>query len=78
MQPFAALEQRAKLISGEASISDDATHRVRVHRIVSRNGQDAGTVSHDDVLSLAEDSEPSLLEGSNRGLVVDARDLRHV
>ena len=54
------LEQRAKLISGETGIADEATHRVGVHRIVPRNGQDAGTVGHDDVLSLAEHPKPSL------------------
>ncbi len=77
-QQSGRLQQCAKFIRGETGIADDAAHRVSVDRIVPRNRQDAGTVSHDDVLSLPEHPEPSLLENSNSCLVVDARTRRHV
>ena len=70
--------QQSTFTRGETGIADDAAHRVGVDRSVPRNSQDAGTVSHDDGLSLPEHLEPSLLENSNSCLVVDARTRRHV
>ena len=71
------LEQLAKLLNGQAGVAHDPAERVRVDRVVTRDGQDACAVRHDDVLALADDLEPRLLESSHGIEVVDAGDPGH-
>ena len=48
------------------SVFDDPAHRQRVHRIVTRNGDEMRTVAHDDVFALTHNSETSLFERLHR------------
>ena len=72
---MARLQQLAKLLYGEASIADDTAEGERVDRIVARDGQNARTVRHDDVLALTDDRKTCLLKGAHCVEMVDARDL---
>ena len=57
----ARLEEGPKLLVRQSRIADDARHGDGVDRIVAGNGQDAMTVTHHDVPSLAHDRKPCLL-----------------
>ncbi len=44
---------------------------------MTRNGKDPGAIGHNDVLSLASDSESSFFEGPNGVQVVNTGNLGH-
>ena len=71
------LQQFSELFLAKPSVTDDATHREGIDRIVARDRKNAGVVCHDDMLALAKHSEAGFLQSSNGVLVVDARELRH-
>ena len=48
----------------------DVTHGVSVDRIVSRNGQGADAVRHDDMTAVPYDGETGFLQRSDRGLLI--------
>jgi hypothetical protein len=70
-------QQRLELLNGETGVAHDSAHRERVDRIVARNRDDPGTVSHDDVLALACDLKASLFERFHGRKVVDTWYPRH-
>ena len=70
------LQQFTELLYGKAGVASDAAHGERIDRIVTRNGHDALTVAHDDVLSLTHDPETSLLQRAYGVEMIDAADLR--
>ena len=72
------LQESPEFLHRKAGIANDATHRLGIHGIVSRDGENADTVAHDDVLALSNDPETSLFQRPYRVLMVDAGDLRHV
>ena len=72
-----SLEQLLELLDCQTGIPDDTGHRIRVHRIGTRDGEKAHAVGHDDMLALPDDAEPCLLQGLHRLKMVDARKLRH-
>jgi hypothetical protein len=68
-------EQLAKLLDRKASVANDAAHRDGVDRVVARNGQDARTIAHYDMLPLAKDRKSGLFERSYCVKMIDARKL---
>ena len=71
-------EQLLELFDAEPGIAHDAAEREGVDRVVSRDGEDARAIGHDDVLGLTRNAKARLLERTNRLLMRDAEDLRHV
>lgn len=71
------LEQLPELLDCEPRVADDTRHRDGVDRIMARDGQDAMTVTHDDVPSLAHDRKTCLLQSTNGGQMGYARKLGH-
>ena len=70
-------QQRLELLHGEAGVAYDSTHRERVDRIVARDRNNPGAVSHDDVFALPSDSKSGLLKRFHRCKMVDAGNPRH-
>jgi hypothetical protein len=68
------LQELAKLLDGEAGISGDPAHSESVDGIVTRDGQDALTVGHDDVLALTHYPEPGLLKRTHCVEMIDTRE----
>ena len=58
--------------------TNDATHRVSIHGIVSRNGKNADIIAHDNMLALPNDPETGLFQRPHCVLMIDAGDFRHV
>lgn len=79
LQPPVAssLEVFTKLFGGKARVPRDSTHGERIDGIVARNGDDALSIGHHDVLALTRDSEADFLEHPDCVEMIDARDLRH-
>jgi len=69
------LQQFAKLLNSEAGVADDTTKGESVDRILARDGQNARTVRHDDMLTLTDDRETRLFEGAHCEKMIDTRDL---
>ncbi len=51
------LQEFTELFNGESSIADYATHRVGIDWIIARNGKEANTVRHYNVLTLTNNPE---------------------
>jgi hypothetical protein len=56
------LEQLPEPCGRKARGTDNDAHRVRVHGIVTWNGDDPLPVCHDDVFALPDDSESGFLQ----------------
>ncbi len=69
------LQQFSKLLNSETSVADDTAKRESVDGVVARDGQNARTVRHDDVLALTDDRETRLFEGAHCEKMIDTRDL---
>ena len=65
-------KELAELIRRETCLLRNVSHRVSVDWIMSGNRQDADTVGHDDVTTLANDLEAGLLQSSDSGALVHA------
>ena len=63
------------MLHGQAGVTRNTAHRERVNRVMPRNGHDALTVAHDDVLALAHYSKPGFFERAHGVKVIDAWDL---
>ena len=70
-------QQLLELIYRETCITRDPTHRKCIHRIVPRNREDANSIRHDNVLSLAEDPKSRFLQSPHSIKVINSRNLRH-
>ena len=66
-----------KLLDRQAGISGDAAHRKGIDRIVSWDREDANSIRHHNVLTLAENSEARSLQSSHCFEVVDSWNLWH-
>ena len=71
------LQQLPKSLDGRACVTDNATHRERIHGVVSRDGQNTLPIGEHNMLALPRDAKPKLLQHSHGIQVVDARELRH-
>ena len=57
----------------EAGVTNNASHRQRVDRIGTWDGENPCPVSHHDMLALADDVKSRLLQRTNGSLVTDTR-----
>jgi hypothetical protein len=55
----------AEFFDGDTSIAHDSTHRVGVHGIVAWNRQDADSVGHHDVFTLAHEPKDGFLKDAD-------------
>jgi hypothetical protein len=74
---FELLKKVSELFDGETRVPGDTAHREGVDGVVSGHRQNPGAISHDDVLTLPNDTESCLFESSNRVEVIDTRNLWH-
>src|SRR5439155_925231 len=65
------------LLWGQSCILGNPAHGERLDRVVPRNGHLPNAITHDDVLPLADDLEPCLLQASDGILMVDAGNAGH-
>lgn len=65
------LEKLAKLFNGKAGVSHNTAKGKRIDRVVAWNGQDAPTITHNDVFALTHNSKPGLFTGAYRVKVID-------
>ena len=66
-----------ELLNAETSITGYTAHGEGVHGIVTRNGKNPATVTHDGVLAFANDPEPCLLQRADSMEMRNARNLWH-
>src|SRR5919108_2611725 len=71
------LEEFSKLFGRETSIADNTTHRERIDGIMTGNRKKPHTVRHDDMLALAHNPKPRLLQGPDRLQMMDAGEFWH-
>jgi hypothetical protein len=69
------LKQLAKLLDGKPGIADDTAEGKCVDGVVTRDGEDARTVGHNDVLPLAHHRKPGLFESTDGIEMIDAWNL---
>ena len=72
----AGLKQIAKLFDGKPGVADDTAEGKRVDGVVTRDGEDARAVGHNDVLALADHRKSGLFESADSIEVIDAGNLR--
>lgn len=69
------LQQLPKLLNRQAGVTRNTAHGECVDRIVTGYGQDAQTITHDDVFSLTHNPEPGLFQCPHGIKVIDTRKL---
>lgn len=62
---------------GKPGILNDSAHGVGIHGVITRDGQEARSIRHHDMLALPQDPESGALERSDCVQMIDARYLRH-
>jgi hypothetical protein len=60
------LQECTKLLARQAGITGYTAHHEGADGIVPRNSDDPCAIAHDDVRTLAHDSEPGFLERARR------------
>ena len=70
-------EQFAKFVDSQACILDDTSHGDGIDGVVRWNGNFADAVGHDDMLTLAQNSEACLLQGPNSLGMINTGQLSH-
>jgi hypothetical protein len=73
-----ALQQFLELLNAHAGVAHNRSHRVGVHRIVTRRHGMNRAFGQEDVLALAVNTEARLFERLHGAKVIDARQLGHV
>ncbi len=58
------LEELAEFLNAQSGIADNAAHRVRIDRIVARDREDARSIRHNNVRTLAENPKTSFFQCS--------------
>jgi hypothetical protein len=71
------LQKITKFFYRHSGVFDYSAHRQRVHRIVTRYGNEMRTVAHDDVFALADNLKSCLFERLHCAEMIDAGKLRH-
>lgn len=75
MGATAGLKQLAKLFDSEPGVADDTAEGKCIDGVVTRDGEDARAVGHNDVLALADHRKPGLFESADGIEMIDARNL---
>lgn len=70
-----SLKQLAELFDGKPGVSDDTTEGKCVDGVVTRDGEDARAVRHNDVLALANHRKSGLFESADGIEMINARNL---
>jgi len=70
-------QQFFELIYRKTCVASDTTHRKCIHGIVPWDREDANSIRHDNVLSLAEDPKARFLQSPHSIKVINSRNLRH-
>ena len=70
------LQQITELLDRQTRIASDAAHGECVDGIVPRDGNDARTIAHDNMLSLTRNMKASFLERAHSVKVIDAWEAR--
>ena len=70
------LLQIAELLDRQTRIASDAAQGVCIDGSVPRDGNDARTIAHDNMLSLARDMKVGFLERAHSVKVIDAWEAR--
>ena len=70
------LQQSTELLDRQTRIASDAAHGKCIDGIVPRDGNDARTIAHDNMLSLTRDMKTGFLERAHSVKVVDAWEAR--
>ena len=65
------------MLNSQAGITHDTAHSEGIHRIVTRDCNDADPIRHNNVSTLTKDAEARFLESSNSIEMVDAGYLGH-
>lgn len=71
-------DQGFELLDGQARVTDDGAHRVRVDRRVARNGERRRAAFHHRVLPFMVHGEADFLERAHSNAPRDARQFRHL
>ena len=66
------LKELLELFDSETSVTNDAAHCEFVDWVVARNREDAAPVTYHNMLVLADDLEPGLLQRTNCPQMIDA------
>jgi len=69
------LKHLAKLFDSEPGVPDDTAEGKGVDGIVTRDGEDARAVRHNDVLAWSDHREPGFFESADGIKMIDARNL---
>lgn len=69
--------QLAKFVARQSGVANDSGQCKGLDWIVARNGDLPLAIAHDDVLTLSDDFEADLFEGTYRLQMIDARDPCH-
>ena len=75
---FWKLPATTKFFYRHSGVFGYPAHRQRVHRIVTRYGDEMRTVAHDDVFALADNLKSCLFERLHGAEMIDAGNLRHL
>lgn len=70
-------QEPAKFLFCETGISNNTAHRDGIDWIASRNGENATSIRHDDVLSLPHNPKARLLQSPYSPEMWHSRDLAH-
>jgi hypothetical protein len=68
-------EELAELLNRKSGIANNTAKGEGVDRVVTRNGQDASSTRHDDMLALTHDHKARFLQGAHSIEMVDAWNL---
>ena len=71
------LKETLELFGCQTSIMNDATHRISINWIVTRNCEYPPAIAHNHMLTLIHDPETSLLERTNRPKMINPWNLWH-
>ncbi len=70
------LPQITELLYRQTRIASDASHGECIDGIVPRDGNDARTIAHDNMLSLTRDMKAGFLKSAHSVKVIDTREAR--
>ena len=66
-----------ELFHAKAGVASNAAHRESVYGILARNRHNTNSIRHDDVFTLTQNAEASLLQSPHGIEMIDAGNLRH-
>jgi len=72
---YLGLKKFTKFFRRNSCITHNSAKRKGINRIVTRNGKNARTVGHDNVLALAYNGEARFLKSANCGEMINAGNL---